>query len=165
VEIPEADPVLAAWRPRHDPSAAAGVPAHVTVLFPFVEPDALDAKVDARLRALAAGHRPVDVTFRRVAGFDDVVWLAPEPDAPFRALTADAWARFPACPPYGARFAEVIPHLTIGRGDPATMAALLREVEHGLRGRLPLRVRVESLSLFVERGGRWSRRRSFRLAG
>lgn len=35
VRIPEAEPAVRRWRDRFDPSAEAGVPAHVTVLFPF----------------------------------------------------------------------------------------------------------------------------------
>ena len=36
VPIPEAEPIVAELRLEHDAIAARGVPAHVTVLFPFV---------------------------------------------------------------------------------------------------------------------------------
>jgi hypothetical protein len=39
---------------------------------------------------------------------EDVLWLAPEPSAPFLALTAAVHATFPHYPPFGGAFAEVI---------------------------------------------------------
>ena len=38
VEVSEAEEAVHEWRARHDSVAARGVPAHVTVLFPFVAP-------------------------------------------------------------------------------------------------------------------------------
>ena len=35
IEVPEAETAVAAWRERLDPQAVLGVPAHITVLFPF----------------------------------------------------------------------------------------------------------------------------------
>ena len=34
--VPEVDPLVAAYRQRHDPSAARGMPAHITLLYPFL---------------------------------------------------------------------------------------------------------------------------------
>ncbi|MFI7238151.1 2'-5' RNA ligase family protein [Streptomyces cyaneofuscatus] len=49
VRVPEADPLVRAWRDRLDPSARAGVPAHVTVLFPFLDLDV--SRIDEGVRA------------------------------------------------------------------------------------------------------------------
>jgi hypothetical protein len=35
IVVPEAEPFVAAYRRRYDPSAAVGVPAHVTILYPL----------------------------------------------------------------------------------------------------------------------------------
>jgi 2'-5' RNA ligase len=164
VEVPEAEPLVGTWRAIHDPSAAVDVPAHVTVLFPFVEPDALDGRVEATVRDLAAHHPAFDVAFVRVGGSDGVVWLTAEPEAPFRSLTESAWARFPEHPPYGGQFDDVIPHLTIGQGEPGAMDTLREVVERELAGSLPLHVRVDALSLFVSAEGHWSRTARFPLA-
>jgi hypothetical protein len=134
------------------------------VLFPFVDPAAVDDRLEEVVRTLAARHRAFETSFARVGGADGVVWLVPEPDAPFRSLTNDAWGRFPEHPPYGGKFEELIPHLTIGQGDPAAIAGLRAEVERDLDGRLPLTVLVDALSLFVSAGGTWSRTARFPLA-
>ena len=39
VTVPEAEPWVKNLRERYDPTAAVGVPAHITVLFPFISPD------------------------------------------------------------------------------------------------------------------------------
>lgn len=60
-----------------------------------------------------------------------MLWLAPEPAAPFAALTAAVHAAFPQYPPFGGAFAEVIPHLTVGdrpEGGPRALRAAEAEV-------------------------------------
>ena len=44
VQVPEAERVVSRHRARLDAAATAGVPAHVTVLFPFVPPAAIMAE-------------------------------------------------------------------------------------------------------------------------
>src|SRR5690348_8621307 len=56
VQVPEAERVVSRHRARLDAAATAGVPAHVTVLFPFVPPAAITAET---LAALAAAVAPV----------------------------------------------------------------------------------------------------------
>jgi hypothetical protein len=42
VEVPEAEPDVARLRERLDASAPLGIPAHITVLFPFMPPRTID---------------------------------------------------------------------------------------------------------------------------
>ena len=150
VAVPEAEPAVREHRARLDSSARDGVPAHLTVLYPFLPPASMDGVVLASLRRLFAGFAPFDVTLDRVNWFGaDVVWLAPRDDGPFRALTGAAFAAFPGCPPYGGGYADVIPHLTIGdqgdQGDPGA----LRAAAEAVRGHLPVGVRVTEVALMA----------------
>jgi hypothetical protein len=77
-----------------------------------------------------------------------VLWLAPEPDAPFRALTAAVWRRFPQTPPYSGEFADVVPHLTVADGQPP---AVLRSAQDRVRPLLPVVARVRSVRLIAGR--------------
>jgi 2'-5' RNA ligase len=119
VAVPEAENVVGPHRAGLDRSASWGVPAHVTVLYPFVPPSKIDDRV---IRILAGALQTVPafgITFSRIAWFgDEVVWLAPEPDQPFRELIRVVSARFPDYLPYGGTYAELIPHLTIGHTAP-----------------------------------------------
>ncbi|MGM1060024.1 2'-5' RNA ligase family protein [Saccharothrix sp. Mg75] len=150
VPVPAADPVVGRYRRRLDRSAGWGVPAHVTVLYPFVPPHRVDelGVLDA-LGEVVAGAPAFGCAFRRTEWFgEDVLWLAPEPAAPFRALTEAVWRRFPDWPPFGGAFAETIPHLTVGTtevGDPAG----LRDAERELAGVLPLRTRIGQVRLIA----------------
>ena len=145
VRIPEAEHIVGPLRARLDPAAALGVPAHVTVLAPFVPPGGLNDAARSALAAAVASVSAFDVTFARVAWFArEVVWLAPDPAAPFGALTKAVWDRFPACPPYGGAFPDVVPHLTIGADQPAeVLGAAGNAVESGL----PISARITTVTL------------------
>lgn len=43
----------------------------------------------------------------------EVLWLAPQPDTPFRQLIQAVWRVFPDHPPYGGIHDDVQPHLTV----------------------------------------------------
>lgn len=115
VPIPEAEEAVGRLRATLDSSAAWGVPAHVTVLYPFLPPDKINDEVFAAVRDVIGAVPRFAITLAHTAWFGDTaVWLAPQPDRPFRDLTAAVWQRFPQAPPYAGAHAEVIPHLTIG---------------------------------------------------
>jgi 2'-5' RNA ligase len=126
-----AEPVVARWREQLDPASALGVPAHVTVLYPFVEPRHLSDDVFATVAQLVRSEPAFAYTLGRVCWFGDIVaYLAPEPDQPFRRLTSGLAAAFPAYPPYGGVHDDVVPHLTIGDGgEPTRMLAAVEAVE------------------------------------
>ncbi len=154
--VPEAEPVVGALRARLDTAASWGVPAHITVLYPFLPPAGIDDDVRAALAAAVAGVPAFDLTLARTAWFGDtVLWLAPEPDAPLRALTAAVVARFPHTPPYGGQFDDVVPHLTVGDRRPrAVLDAAAAEVAP----RLPVHARADTVRLIAGRpepGGGW----------
>jgi 2'-5' RNA ligase len=149
VAVPGAEPAVGALRAAYDPAAARGVPAHLTVLYPFLPPGRIDARVRAAVREAVAAVPAFDVLLARTRRFGDrVLWLAPEPDAPLRALTAAVWARFPETPPYGGEFDDVVPHLTVTDGRPP---AVMDAAEARLRPWLPIPVRVRAVRLLVGR--------------
>ncbi|MEU9837408.1 2'-5' RNA ligase family protein [Streptosporangium sp. NPDC048047] len=160
--VKEAEPVVGRWRQRFDSFASAGVPAHVTVLVPFLDIDRIDTAMIDKLRALLGEHRPFTVLFDKCQRFPDVLYLAPTPDQPFRALTEAVVARWPEAPPYGGQFTEVIPHLTVAHGQ---QAHVLDEAEAALTARLPITANVTLVSLFVSDGDRWHSRAEFPLLG
>jgi hypothetical protein len=105
VTVPQAEPAVSAWRSQLDPMAALGVPAHLTVLFPFVPPAGIDEATRTTLRELLSSVTTFDFSLVATRWFaDTVLWLAPDPDAPFRVLTQAVADAFPAYPPYGGQF-------------------------------------------------------------
>ena len=162
VEVPEAEPLVADWRARHDWSAQHGVPAHITLLFPFVPVDRVDDAFRDELTRLFAGEAAFSFALPRVARFPEVAWLAPEPDEPFRALTALIYSRYADYPPYEGMHDEVIPHLTVAEGD----VALQDEVESALTPGLPIEAQVSEVTMIVEdEAGFWRAGERFPLRG
>src|SRR4051812_8819951 len=85
--VPQAEHVIGAHRLEHDPAASRGVPAHVTLLYPFAQSDEI-ANLDGKLSALFAKQKPFDAAFSEFATFGkEVLYLAPDDPAPFVALT------------------------------------------------------------------------------
>ncbi|UXY33305.1 2'-5' RNA ligase family protein [Streptomyces albidocamelliae] len=162
VRIPDAELAVRAWRERFDPSAQAGVPAHVTVLFPFLDESRIDARVRSGLAATIGSHHAFDLRFESCGRFPGVLYLAPEPDTQLRRLTEVIADRWPEAPPYGGQFTEIVPHLTVADGQDD---AVLDEIEADLLGRLPLTARVSSVDLMVHDGAKWQERTSFALLG
>jgi 2'-5' RNA ligase len=115
VACPEAEAVVGPHRERFDRSAADGVPAHVTVIYPFVPPSDVDAGVIEALAPAIAAVPRFEVRFETTGWFGtEVLWLDPRPDEPFRALTTAVFDAFPDYPPYGGVHDDVVPHLTVG---------------------------------------------------
>lgn len=161
VEVPAAEPLVGPHRLRWD-AAASGVPAHVTVLFPFLDPARIGDEVDRELERIVVGVPAFSVRFTRVGRFPDAVWLAPEPVAPFAALTDAIAARWPDHPPYGGEFEQVIHHLTVADGAPG---AVLERLEQQIATGLPVEERVGAVSLAVRTSGTWRVRRRYSLGG
>jgi 2'-5' RNA ligase len=152
VPVPAAESVVSLWRERFDRSAAEGMPAHITVLYPFLGQDLLTEAVLAALRELCAELPVLDVVFRRAARFPGVLYLDPEPADQLRRLTGAITERWPQAPSYAGAFDAVIPHLTVASDVPDRV---LDEIELGVLTALPLPARLPEACLYVSDGACW----------
>lgn len=153
IPVPEVEPQIGELRLAHDASAALGAPAHVTILFPFLDTAELD---EAAIADLISGFPAFDFELDRVERFPDgATWLRPVPSRPFVDLTAAVWQRWPECPPYEGAFDEVVPHLTISKTP----------IDVELQ--LPIAARAREVTLLEEDepGGRWTARLHLPLLG
>lgn len=129
IPLLEAESVVARWRRSLDPAAALGVPAHVTVLFPWVPAADVDDGVLRDLDELVHGVPQFDVALSEVCWFGrEVLWLAPEPVAPIVELTTRTTTCWPAFPPYGGQFDVVVPHVTVGVGESTALETAAAEL-------------------------------------
>ncbi len=159
--VPQVEtPAVRALRERHDPSAAAGVGAHVTLLFPFLPVERMPTD---EVGALIGGFAPLHLRFAEIRSFPGVLWLAPEPAEPVLQLIRALAERYPEARRYGGEVAldDVVPHLTLAmRDDEATRA----EVEDAVSGLLPVEAVIgEAWLIAQDEGGRWHHRESFPL--
>jgi hypothetical protein len=146
--VPAAEPAVGRHRARLVESARGGVPAHITVLYPFLPPAGIAEPLLASLGRLFAGFAAFEFTLDRVGWFgEEVVWLGPRDPAPFRALTSAAFTAFPSCPPYGGQHAEGhSPHLTIGK---AGGHQALRAAAESVRPCLPIEATAAEVILMA----------------
>jgi 2'-5' RNA ligase len=167
VLVPEAEPLVAPLRAKHDPAAAAGMPAHITLLFPFKPPEDIDAGVLDGLRQCFAGFAPFRFRLaetRRFVAPDPVLYLAPEPAGMFRALTMAIWQRHPEMPPYRGRHPDIVPHLCVARlSDRKQLEQVARDLAPAAAAGLPIQATATEVALVDTRSGRWRTRTMLRL--
>lgn len=145
--VPAAEPAVGRHRARLDEAARDGVPAHITVLYPFLPPAGISEPRLASLRGLFARIAAFEFTLDRIGWFgEEVVWLGPRDPAPFTALTSLVFAAFPSCPPFGGQFPVVIPHLTIGN---ASRPQAMRAAAELVRPCLPIEAAAAEVTLMT----------------
>ncbi|MEO8882383.1 MAG: 2'-5' RNA ligase family protein [Devosia sp.] len=163
LRIPEAEALVSSWRLKYDSSAIHGMPAHVTVLFPFRPFEAIDSHCAAKLASIFSASASFDLRFWRLGRFTGTLWLAPEPGEPIVQFTNAVAAAFPDCQPYGGAFPEPIPHLTVAQGDEPLLDNIAGQLVSALA--TPIHSRVAACSLFAREPDGWREKRRFPLLG
>ena len=149
-------------RSQHDPSAAAGIPPHVTLMYPFLPPARLTESTIEELASLIRETPEFDFTLTRIREFEQgVVYLEPEPADPFVRLTGDIGRRFGLLP-FGGQFGDVpVPHLTVAMPE---SGATRQQVADQLGSALPMALHADRAWLMVgDTAGGWVNTRTMRL--
>jgi len=163
IPVPEAEELVGEWRSLYDPSSAAGVPAHITLLYPFIPRTEITADTIEELRAHFAATRAFSYRFPKLARFPGVVYLAPTPDRPIRRMIGQLAELYPEYPPYSGRFDDIVPHLTIADRRERLDLVLMNRVEGGIGRGLPLEARATEVWLMTNRRKRWTKKARFPL--
>jgi hypothetical protein len=145
--VPAADPILAAIAAEYPDAVRPGIPAHVSLLYPFLPADELDGghpETSDWLTAFAVRTRPVRATFTDIATEPGFAYLSSPELTPLSTAIREQW---PEITPYGGRFgAAPVAHLTVAMdfaaADTAGIVDLARQF-------LPLTVTVEELWLLA----------------
>ena len=146
-------PGLEHLRQTHVSDAADGVPAHVTLLYPFVRWDELDPPTCRKIASVAARHAPFDYTMTGAARWPDTIYVAVEPAEPFIRLQADLATTFPDYPIYGeGRDFEFTPHITVAEGQAVDDDETVADPAWAA---LPLPARAAWLDVIATDGAKW----------
>ncbi|MDP9341723.1 MAG: 2'-5' RNA ligase family protein [Actinomycetota bacterium] len=170
VPIPEAEPLVGPWRARYALDARKGVPAHVTVMAPFLRPEEIGPDVVGNLNETLGRFEPWDFRLVRPARFDDaLLYLEPDRADPFLELTRVVMDLFPGLKPYGGQLEldEVIPHLTVADCQAPGICedgAVLDRVEREIAGSLPVDATASQVWL-MSGDGTWKVDARFALHG
>jgi len=162
VHAAEAEPYVSELRLRFDFRAREGVPAHITILHPFVPLQLFDESIVATLTDLLRRFVVFDYRIQGQQRWAENLHCVPLPTEPFIALTKAVWDKFPDYPPYEGRFADIVPHLSVAQGPPA----LLDEAEPLLEQLMPqggIPATVRELTLISNHLGSWQEIHRFQL--
>jgi 2'-5' RNA ligase len=147
VPVPALDTVIRERTAAYDASFVSTDPnfihAHITLLAPWAsKPTAADL---AHVEHIAQAVGPFEMKLSQLGEFaDGIIHLRPEPDVQLRELASRLATAFPQFPPYGGRYADVIPHLTLDRRSATVTRASVRDSIGHL---LPLTVTVDRIDL------------------
>jgi hypothetical protein len=164
VEVPTAEPAVRWHREQLDANASLGIPAHITVLSPFMPPPMISPLVLAELERVFTSIRRFRFQLAATGWFgEELLWLGPTDPGPFRTLTEAVYQAFPAFPPFGGQHEELIPHLTVGHGRPVNE---LLAAEKSIQPQLPIEADATAVTLMTEQsaGGQWAKAATFTLA-
>ncbi|TWD77280.1 2'-5' RNA ligase superfamily protein [Variovorax beijingensis] len=164
VNVPSAEPLVGDLRQRFDATAKLGVPAHITVLGPFMDPQQITPAVLDRAQHALNRVAAFSFSMGRVARFPATAYLAPEPPEPFIAMTKALVDVFPDFLPYGGEHQSVVPHLTVAHGNPSEADAAAAELQKRLDASGGILADCTSVVLIENSTGRWEELHVFPLA-
>jgi 2'-5' RNA ligase len=91
------------------------VPAHLTLLYPFVPPEAVEEAIEI-LNKVCKTHPAFELTLDQYGSFEDAIFLEPSDPEPVLKLYHLLVAAFPEYPAYGGEHGPGLhPHLTLAR--------------------------------------------------
>ncbi len=164
--VPAAEPLVRDYRARYDTSAREGMPAHVTIIWPFMHPNGLIAETIYWIENILARSEPFAFSLADIGQFNSqVLYLRPEPDGPIKALIQAVREAFPDYPPYGGFYDDsVTPHLTVAKVNSPDEFKRAEADFHALSdGFSPIAAGNAEISLMERRGGLWWQKQIFAL--
>jgi hypothetical protein len=163
--VPEAEPLVSPFRSKHDKSAADGMPAHITINYPFLPTEEDKSGAISGLKNLFSGYLSFSYSLSAIKHFSGVIYLEPSPVQFFIDLIKAVTRQFPQSPPYGGMFTEIISHLTVADvKDEVMLEEIDRQFAIACTGKIPIQARVNEVWLMDNKHGSWTRRISFPLA-
>lgn len=154
IPVPEANPLLSAVAARFPDAVREGVPAHVSVLYPFLPDRELDDRVVGSLAELFARTSAMSVKLSNCCRHGDFVFMRPEPADAVRELTGEIRRRWPRVVPYEGLYEDVGAHLTVALHTTSERASA---VEREIVPRwVPVAARLREAWLLAFVDGRWT---------
>lgn len=98
---------------QYDAHMVIRLPAHITLLVPFVPYEQIEESTQT-LQRVCASIKPFDVTLSGYGHFPKVTFMQPADPQPIKALFRKVFDAFPLYPPYGGAFGNNLhPHMTV----------------------------------------------------
>lgn len=162
--VPDVEHLVAQYRAQYDPAAGAGMPAHITINYPFKDHTNRGDALIPVLEDLFTAFPKFRIKLANFAQFPGVLYLQPEPQGPIVDLVNAVSRKFPGSPPYGGKYKTVSPHLTVAHVGQELLEKIRTQIEGEVSASLPVEILVEVVSLMEYSDGAWKKKASFPLA-
>ena len=157
IPVPAADALLAAVGARYPGTVREGVPAHLSLLYPFVAAAELDDRTISTVSDLLAGQAPMPVQFAECYRHDGFVALRPDTIDGLKELMSKTYLQWPDVVPYEGAYQDVEPHLTVAMHCSDETAV---RIEQEVTAQLPISAELREAWLVVFEG-KWALRGRF----
>jgi len=163
VPVPEAEQFVSDLRIQYDPSAAVGVPAHITINYPFTPYGFRPEQVNDEIQKSLSGVSQFTYNLGEIRTFPEAVFLFPQPEELFISLINAVFSLFPESPPYKGEFPQIIPHLTIAQITAEKVEQVKIDVFKRIGSHLPIRAIAREVWIIDNSENTWKRRKVFTL--
>jgi 2'-5' RNA ligase len=163
IKVPGAESLVGSLRVRFDATPKLGVPAHITVLVPFMDPADITAGVLKKAQSALEPTAAFTFELGSVGRFPATAYLVPEPAAPFVAMTRAIAETFPDFQPYAGEHQGVVPHLTVAHGSAAEADEAAETLRLRLNQGAAVTAQCSSVALIENSSGRWRDLHEFHL--
>ena len=123
----------------------------------------VDAAVVDQIAAIASAVPCFDFRLAETRRFPVSLYLAPQPDDSFAALTAGLYRVFPDYPPFAGKFTTVVPHVTVAHADEPQLCEIEVELRIAMASGGAVTARCEEMILIENSSGRWEEMHGFKL--
>jgi 2'-5' RNA ligase len=158
--VGEAEPIVSSLRRQYDKSASLGVPAHITLLYPFRPPHLAEMDVE-NLADFFSAIPAFEFSLSEARRFPRTAYLHPDVPERFVEIIRKLVEKWPEYQPYHGVFRDIIPHLSVAHDADIEV---LEAVQQCLLQHLPIGCMAkEAWLLFSDDNGFWSKRSCFPL--
>jgi hypothetical protein len=115
--VPEAEAPLSRVASAFPQLVRPGLPAHVTILSPWIPLDEVNQKALDLCAGLAASMAERTVSFNKIGMKPGFIYLGSDEASSIEAICDAAKRTWPCLPPYAGKHKDLLAHITLALGD------------------------------------------------
>lgn len=156
IPVLSADLLIDKWRKKYVESSHHGIPFHITLLFPFIEPEKIHDDVVNRLKDFFLETKQFTYILSKIDTFPNIIFLEPSKKKQFIKLTEGLLKIFPTTSLYEGKFSKINPHATVANLNNAENFNRIRTIiSKDLNSKLPIKAVAKEVWLMEKENNEW----------
>lgn len=154
---------LQPFRLQHISTPATTMPPHISLFGPFKDMESISENDVQSLKEITESFARFHFILDKTGCFPDiqVLYLEPEPVAPFKAIHHAICTKFPEVIP---DFSDPVMHLTLARTNNGELERVKAEFYKEFGKRLPIEATATEIGIYEKRNNVWQQKISLALA-